>query len=168
MTSAMEPALASMRAAGLAEQEAQQWSAALPAGTGAYEQDARDHGAFWRRSAALLQALPPKPRRNEAEQGAAAALLSAGRAARESFLAAHVDEVYDLLTERRSVFRRLDDLVYQAATLVPGLVPTREEVEAEAAHPQRDKDGVEIDQGLFLAHVLARPRAGEHLCHAML
>jgi thioesterase DpgC len=95
-------------------------------------------------------------------------LLSAGRASRESFLAAHVDEVYDRLTERRSIFRRLDDLVYRAATLVPGLVPTREEVDAEAAHPQRDKDGAEIDQGLFLAHVLARPRAGEHLCHAML
>ena len=112
--------------------------------------------------------LPPKPRRNEAEQAAADALLSDARASRESFLAAHVEQVYDRLTERGSTFRRLDDLVYAAAKLVPGLVPTREEVDAEAAHPQRDKDGVEIDQGLFLAHVLARPRIGEHLCHAML
>ena len=112
--------------------------------------------------------LPPKPRRNEAEQAAADALLSDARASRESFLAAHVEEIYDRLTERGSIFRRLDDLVYAAAELVPGLVPTREEVGAEAAHPQGDKDGVEIDQGLFLAHVLARPRIGEHLCHAML
>ena len=72
------------------------------------------------------------------------------------------------MTGRCSVFRRLDDLVYAASKLVPGLVPTREEVDAEAAHPQRDKDGVEIDQGLFLAHVLGRPQSGEHLCHAML
>src|SRR5579872_5090801 len=151
MTQAIESALAAMRAAGLPEQEARQWSAVLPAGTGAYEQDARDHGVYWRKSAALLQRLPPKPRRNEAEQRAAEALLSAARVSRESFLTAHVDEVYDRLTGRLSTFRRLDDLVYQAATLVPGLVPTREEVEAEAAHPQRDKDGVEIDQGLFLA-----------------
>ena len=50
----------------------------------------------------------------------------------------------------------------------PGLVPTRAEVDAEAAHRQGDKDGVEIDQGLFFAHVLSRPRIGEHLCHAML
>jgi thioesterase DpgC len=157
-----------MRAAGLPEQEVRDWSTARPAGTGEYESEARRHSAFWRRSAALLQALPPKPRRNEAEQAAADALLSGARASRESFLAVHVEQVYDDLTERTSIFRRLDDLVYAAAKLVPGLVPTREEVDAEAVHPQRDKDGVEIDQGLFLAHVLSRPRIGEHLCHAML
>jgi thioesterase DpgC len=168
MTSATESPLAAIRAAGLPEQEAQEWSAGLLAGVGAYESDVGRYGAFWRRSAALLRKLPPKPRRSEAEQAAAGALLSAARASRESFLAAHVEQIYVLLTERRSTFRRLDDLVYAAAKLVPGLVPTREEVEAEAAHHQRDKDGVEIDQGLFLAHVLARPREGEHLCHAML
>ncbi len=58
---------------------------------------------------------------------------------------------------------------YAAAEIVPDLTPTRAEVAAEAALPQRDKeDGVEIDQGIFLAHMLARPRSGEHLCHAML
>jgi thioesterase DpgC len=168
MTSATESALGSLRAAGLPQQEAQEWSAGLPAGAGAYESDNGRYGAFWRRSAALLRRLPPKPKRSEAEQAAADALLSDARASRESFLAAHVEQVYDRLTERCSTFRRLDDLAYAAAKLVPGLVPTREEVEAEAAHPQRDKDGVEIDQGLFFAHVLAGPRIGEHLCHAML
>jgi enoyl-CoA hydratase/carnithine racemase len=168
MTSATESALASIRAAGLPEQEAREWFDALPARTGEYESDSRDYGAFWHRSAALLRTLPPKPRRNEAERTAADALLSVGRASRESFLAAHVEQVYERLTERASIFRRLDDLVYAAAKLVPGLVPTREEVDVEAACPHRDKDGVEIDQGLFLAHVLSRPRIGEHLCHAML
>ena len=168
MTSAAESALARLRIAGLPHEEAQEWSDAFPAATGECESDARRYGAFWRRSMALLQKLPPKPRRNEVEQAAAEALLTVARGSRESFLAAHVDEVYDLLTERRSKFRRLDDLVYDAAKLHPGLVPTREEVAAETIRRQGDKDGVEIDQGLFLAHVLARPRAGEHLCHAML
>jgi (3,5-dihydroxyphenyl)acetyl-CoA 1,2-dioxygenase len=168
MTSATETALAQMRAAGLPEHEAQEWADAVPAGIGEFESDARRCVAFWRRSAALLRRLPPKPRRNEAEHAAADALSSDARDSREWFLAAHVEEVYDLLTERASIFRRLDDLVYAAAKLVPGLVPTREDVEAEAVHPQRDKDGVEIDQGLFLARVLSRPRIGEHLCHAML
>ena len=94
--------------------------------------------------------------------------MSDARASRESFLAAHVEPVYDRLTERGSTFRRIDDLVYAAANLVPGLVPTQKEVRAEAAHRQGDKDGVEIDQGLFLAHALSRPRIGAHLCHAML
>jgi (3,5-dihydroxyphenyl)acetyl-CoA 1,2-dioxygenase len=168
MTSATESALASVRLAGLPEQEAQEWFDAFPVRLGEYESDAVRHSAFWRRSTTLLRRLPQKPRRNEAEKAAAEALLSVARASRESFLAAHVEQIYGLLTERASIFRRLDDLVYDAAKLVPGLVPTREEVQAEAAHPQRDKDGVEIDQGLFLAQVLARPRIGEHLCHAML
>jgi (3,5-dihydroxyphenyl)acetyl-CoA 1,2-dioxygenase len=168
MMAATESALASIRAAGLPEQEAQEWCAAIPAVTGEYESDACGHSAFWGRLGALLRRLPLKPQRSRAEQAAADALLSAARASRESFLAAHVEQVYDRLTERGSIFRRLDDLVYAAANLVPGLVPTREEVEAEAVHPQRDKDGAEIDQGLFFAHVLSRSRIGEHLCHAML
>ena len=168
MTSATESGLAPLRAAGLPEQEAREWSESFPITTGELEADARDYGAFWRRSAALLGRLPPKPRRTEAERAAVDAGFSDARASRESFLAAHVEPIYDRLTEHGSTFRRLDDLVYAAAKIVPGLVPTREEVDAEAAHRQGDKDGVEIDQGLFLAHVLSRPRIGEHLCHAML
>jgi len=168
MTSAPTEAAAAMRAAGLPEQAAHEWARALPAAPGDYETDVPSFGAFWSRSAALLRSLLPKPRRSDAEQAAAEALLSVTRASRESFLAAHVDEVYGRLTDRCSMFRRIDDLAYAAAKLIPGLVPTREEVAAEAAHHQGDKNGVEIDQGLFLAHVLARPRIGEHLCHAML
>jgi (3,5-dihydroxyphenyl)acetyl-CoA 1,2-dioxygenase len=167
MTSTPESALA-MRAAGLPEQAIREWSHAAPTEIGGYESDARRYSAFWRQSAALLRSLPRKPKRNEAEQAAAESLLSVSRRTRETFLAAHVDEVYGLLTEGVSIFFRLDDLVYAASKLVPGLVPTREEVDFEAQCLQRDKDGVEIDQGLFLAHVLSRPRIGEHLCHAML
>jgi thioesterase DpgC len=155
-------------AAGLPEQAVQEWSRAVPTATGDYEADAQGYGSFWSQSARLLRTLPLKTRRNEAERAAADALLSVSRATRESFLATHAEHVYGLLTQRRSIFLRLDDLVYAAAKLVPGLVPTREQVDAEAAHPQRDKDGVEVDQGIFLAHVLSRPVSGEHLCQAML
>ena len=168
MTPGAAPASMSMRAAGLPETAVQEWSQALPAGTGDYQSDVRRFGAFWNRSATLLLTLPHKLRRNETEHAAAEALLSVARASREGFLTAHVDEIYGRLTNGSSIFRRLDDLVYAAAELVPGLVPTRAEVDAEAAHPQRGKDGTEIDQGLFLAHVLARPQIGGHLCHAML
>ena len=168
MTSTTAETATAVRAAGLPEQAALEWSEAFPAGTGDYESDAQTFGAFWSRSAALLRSLPPKPRRNGVEQAAADALLSLARASREAFLAVHVDEIYARLTDRGSKFRRLDDLAYEAAKVVPGLVPTRQEVDAEAARRQGEKDGVEIDQGLFLAHVLARPRIGEHLCHAML
>ncbi len=49
-----------------------------------------------------------------------------------------------------------------------GRAASRAEVAREAALPQKDKDGFEIDQGLFLNHVLADPATGRHLVHAML
>ena len=156
-----------MRAAGLPEPPSRNGRAAFPAGTGDYGADvgALAHSGASRRL--CFRMLPQNPA-NEAEQPAADALLLAARASRETFLAAHVEQIYDRLTKHRSIFRRLDDLAYAAAENVPGLVPTRQEVEAEAAHRQGEKDGVEIDQGLFLAHVLSRPEIGQHLCHAML
>jgi thioesterase DpgC len=168
MMSPTESGLRPLRAAGLPAQDVREWCETFPVTTGDFEADARDSSAFWRRSTSLLRQLPLKPRRSGVEQAAAEALLSDARASRESFLAVHIEPVYDRLTERGSTFRRIDDLVYAAANLVPGLVPTQKEVRAEAAYRQGDKDGVEIDQGLFLAHALARPRIGQHLCHAML
>ena len=56
----------------------------------------------------------------------------------------------------------------QAADVVPGLVPTAQEIAAEADCLQGDKSGLEIDQGLFLSAVLGSERSGRHLCHAML
>ena len=55
-----------------------------------------------------------------------------------------------------------------AAEAYPGLVPTRAQLAAEAGLPLKEKQGLEIDQSLLLAHILAHPRCGTHLCHAML
>src|SRR5205814_10110531 len=65
-------------------------------------------------------------------------------------------------------FVRVEELVYVAAAQVPGLVPSRNEVAQETLLTQSDKEGLEIDQGIFLSRVLAHPVAGAHLCHAML
>jgi (3,5-dihydroxyphenyl)acetyl-CoA 1,2-dioxygenase len=51
---------------------------------------------------------------------------------------------------------------------VPGLVPSAPQLATENGLIQRDKQGHEIDQGLFLAAVLESPSAGGHLCQAML
>jgi (3,5-dihydroxyphenyl)acetyl-CoA 1,2-dioxygenase len=168
MTPSTESALGPLRAAGLPEHDVREWSESFPVTTGDFEADTRESSTFWRRATSLLRRLPLKPCRNGAEQAAADALMSDARVSRESFLAAHVEPIYDRLTERGSTFLRIDEIVYAAANLVPGLVPTQKEVRAEAAHRQSDKDGVEIDQGIFLAHALSRPRIGAHLCHAML
>jgi (3,5-dihydroxyphenyl)acetyl-CoA 1,2-dioxygenase len=79
-----------------------------------------------------------------------------------------VEAVYDRLTDGLTRFVRVEDLVHLAAESYPGLVPARAQLAAEATLKLKDKQGLEIDQSLLLAHILAHPRCGTHLCHAML
>jgi (3,5-dihydroxyphenyl)acetyl-CoA 1,2-dioxygenase len=136
--------------------------------TADYAADCARYSRMWQESADTLRHLPAKPQRDAQQAEAAEAIKREAREARRQFLRAHAATVYDLLTKKRSRFVRVEQLVYDAAALVPGLTPTRAQVDAEAEHPQRDKDGVEVDQGIFLAAVLADQTAGTHLCHAML
>jgi thioesterase DpgC len=159
---------ADLRSAGFDDHVIGEWIAAMPHRTGDYYVDRPRYERYWKICGDLVGRLPRKPARNETEAAAASSILRAARNEREHFLAAHRDALYDELTRQRSRFVRLEDLVFAAAAAVPGLTPTAAQVAAETALLQRDKDGVEIDQGIFLAHVLASEPAGRHLCHAML
>jgi thioesterase DpgC len=87
--------------------------------------------------------------------------------ARESFLRAHAEEIYAALTDNLATPLRVADLVARAAERFPGLVPTNGELEDERRRALADKEGIEIAQGLLVAHVLASRRAGDHLVWAM-
>src|SRR5678809_1410662 len=80
--------------------------------------------------------------------------------------AAQALDAYDRLTEQRTRFVRLDELCERASDA--GVLPSKKELEKEAARAQKDKAGLERAQGEFLSHVLGDPAAGAHLCHAML
>src|SRR5262249_12484877 len=155
-------------AAGLDHAAVAAWTAAWQEQTSDFEHDRAGYSQFWQMSDDLLGRLPARPQRRAAEADAANAVLSAARDHRERFLAAHGALLYDRLTRDRSIFVRIEALVFEAAAAVPGLTRTRQQVAAENARAQRDKDGIEIDQGIFLAHVLAGEDSGLHLCHAML
>ena len=157
-----------IEAAGLPEDAVAAWKSAHPQVTSDYGGDARSHSGFWLCSHDLLTMLPPKPRRSPAEQSAAEAILGRARDSRDMFLRTHVVEIYDRLTDRRSKFLRMDALLRAASVAVPGIVPTQKQLADEAALKQGDKDGLQIDQGILLARVLAHEEAGSHLCHAML
>jgi (3,5-dihydroxyphenyl)acetyl-CoA 1,2-dioxygenase len=141
---------------------------ARPSASADFKRDGEAFSRFWKMGADLLAALPKKPARNEKEKHAAELILETGREARDQFLIHHAEELYRALTKNYANFVRVERLVFDAAALIPGLAPTAAEVAAEAEYPQKDKDGVEIDQGIFLSRVLGHPRAGMHLCHAML
>jgi (3,5-dihydroxyphenyl)acetyl-CoA 1,2-dioxygenase len=119
---------------------------AAPPVSGDYRRDVQSFGQFWAQVPAM----------------------DAARAARERFLAAHVETVYRALTNDLRTFVRVERLVHDAARAVPGLVPSAKALAAENALEQKAKRGLEIDHGIFLAHVLGHPITGAHLCHAML
>jgi len=135
---------------------------------GDFASDAAAFSAYWLQANARLRHLPPKAERDPAATDIAEIIKQAARDARFVFLRRHARTLYDRLTDSRRKFVRIEKLVYDAAELVPGLVPTRAEVAAEAALRQSEKDGCEIDQGILCNQILADPEAGMHLCHAML
>jgi len=139
-----------------------------PRDTADFALDCERYSRYWTVAAAALAGLPAKPARSAGQAEAAEEIKREAREARRRFLAAHSGAVYDRITQNRARFVRVEDLVYDAAELVPGLTPTRAQVDAESARAQRDKDGVEIDQGILVSAVLANETSGRHLCHAML
>ena len=90
------------------------------------------------------------------------------RTSRNEFLQQKIEAVYGQLTENFSRLVRIEPLMAEAASVFPGLVPTRAELDVEAGRKLKDKLGLENDQALLLSHILAHPKCGTHLCHAML
>ncbi len=144
------------------------WNGAEPRPTRSYAQDCDHFSNFWLRSARLISLLPHADRRNDRERAAAATIVERARRTRTQFLREHVESVYDALTGNGSRHARIEEIVVAAGDAIPGLVPTKQELAAETGRLQRDRSGLEIDQGLFVAAVLASQRAGRHLCHSML
>jgi (3,5-dihydroxyphenyl)acetyl-CoA 1,2-dioxygenase len=78
-----------------------------------------------------------------------------------------VSSVYESLTEGFTRPLRASELVYATAERFPGLVPTRSQIDAERRLRQKDKVGLEIAQGDFIARVLDHRRCGLHLMDSM-
>lgn len=129
---------------------------AAPAMTGSYAAD----------SAELTRYLAGAEERSDGEP-VDGPLRTAARLARRRFMERHADRLYGRLTDGYRAFRRLDDLAAAASREVPGLVPTKEELEAERRRPQRDKVGREIDHGILFWGLLNSPGPGRHLLDAM-
>jgi thioesterase DpgC len=148
--------------------DATSWTATRPELAGEFQRDVDAYSKFWLRGYKLLEALPEKAKRAAEHARTAETILRVGRESREGFMLRHASAVYGALTQDQTKFIRADALAYEAAALVPGLVPTRQQVYAQGERMQSQKDGIEVDQGIFLAHILARSDTGAHFCHAML
>jgi thioesterase DpgC len=167
--------VAGLESVGLPSEVISRWRAAyaaLPsakeASAGELLRDADLATAFFQVSEELLKRLPLKPKRTAAEQTAAEHLKHGWQEAQLGFLRLHAGHLYSELTQDHRRFVRIEELAETAAQRYPGLVPTRAAVRAEREFRQKDKDGIEVGQGLFFSALLSQTRAGAHLVHAML
>jgi thioesterase DpgC len=154
-------------AAGMGAGDAARPEALRPALGRHLEADWAVAGPHLQAGVALLRRLPARPRRSPLEQAAADALLEEARRAREEFLRRHAPAVYDRLTAGRTRLVRMVELAWAAADGFPGLVPGAAEVADEQRRPMPEQDGVQVDQGILFAHLLADRAAGLHLLQAM-
>ncbi|MEV6960729.1 (3,5-dihydroxyphenyl)acetyl-CoA 1,2-dioxygenase DpgC [Streptomyces sp. NPDC051207] len=137
--------------------------AARPLPDGALADAAADLAADIRDREAPLAAMPPRTGRSAEQQEQAARIHEACRSRRAGFLRAHAEDVYDHLTAGRTLRLGLAQLAVAAAQAFPGLVPTAGQLADELSHVQEDKEGREIDQGIFFREILRLPGAGGHL-----
>jgi (3,5-dihydroxyphenyl)acetyl-CoA 1,2-dioxygenase len=159
---------ADLQTGALPQKDVDEWLAGEPRRASDLVGDRERFSAFWHDAARLIERLPRKPARDPAQAQAAQAIHQRTRDARELFLRAHAAAVYSAVTHRMTRFVRVEDLLFAAADAFPCLTPTRAQITAETDTPQRDKDGLETDQGILISHILGQERAGLHLCHAML
>jgi thioesterase DpgC len=131
-------------------------------------QDSQRVGNVCRQGRELLARLPAKSRRSPQERAAGHALVHLLADLAWRFFRAYRGPIYDTLTEGRSRALRVEELAWQAADLLPDIMPTRAELARESQSMQMDKDGLEIHQGMFFGQMLSDRDIGGHLCMAML
>ena len=121
--------------------------------------DAAAAGTYCADLDAALRALGPRAQRDGERRLEAAALEASARAVKERFFRRHAAAIYDDLTDHGARSLRVAELLAAASQRYPALLPTPEQIEAERALKQQSaKEGLELDQGLFIAQLLADER----------
>ena len=144
------------------------WQRTLPEPSVRIDQAADNLRIFVNGGEELISLLPQKPDRSPAEEECAIRILGYQRKARAEFLERHVDTLYDELTAGRTLSYRLPELLLEVLRRYPGLLPTPAQMERDRARVLVERDGREIDLGVFTRAVLLSSQSGPHLIDAML
>jgi thioesterase DpgC len=116
----------------------------------------------------MISLLPSKSARKASEKIAAQTLLHLYSALSWSFFRRHTKHIYASITDQGQKSIRVDTLLWLAAEMLPGILPTKEQIDLECSRMLKDKDGIEINQGLFISQVFCDPSCGHHLNRSML
>jgi len=150
-----EQCLSDLARAGFARQRCESWLAEvsgcqLPGSFDVADHLDRDAARVGRACSTgwgLLDELPPKSGRNPAERDAGRSVLGLMTDLCRRFLRPYRCAIYQALT--RGVPCRIEVLARRAGERFPGVVPSVEALRKESGKLQKDKDGLEIFQGLL-------------------
>ena len=163
-----------LTAAGVGAEPAQRWSNALAATSfaeatpAALAADAARVAPLFAQGWELLAAMPLRSKRSAAEKEAGQAIVHGMAQLCDRFTRTHRRGMVAQLTDNLTRPVRIDELLWEAARRWPGLLPSREAVAREAEHMQSDKDGLEINQGVFAGSLMGDPQCGRHILLSML
>jgi len=116
----------------------------------------------------MIASLPLKSEREPSQKLAGQTLIHLYSALSWSYFRRHAKHIYSTLTDQGRKSIRVDTLLWLAAEMLPGILPTKEQIEVECTRMLKDKDGIEINQGLFVSQVFCDPVCGHHLNRSML
>lgn len=162
----MEECAPRMLAAGLPKADVDALTASIKACASTVEAETLQKA--YQQAHALLARMPLKSQRSEAEKLATKAIMGPLHEATLRFFRANATTIYRELTDNGRLSLRVDELVFEAAKRLPHVLPTEQELEQERELTQKDKDGREIPQGIFVSAVLSDKVMGSHLMRSSL
>lgn len=135
--------------------------------TGEWYEDKQGLLQFCHDGDKLLAQLPLKSERDQKQQSQASDVLDEMRLLRQAFCQLHIQALAQKLFEAQKDYCTMGALALAAAELVPGLLPTQQQLDDEAGQRQADKEGCEVSQGIFFAALFADGEFGSELIERM-
>ncbi len=132
----------------------EQWLDNLPALSGEFDRDRQILGDYCQSATPWLE-----------DDSLRHQVLLTQRQLRKRFAQLHAKTMADKLLSGKT-HQYMSEIAFAAAKLVPGLVPDEQALAAEAELAQQQKLGLEADQGILFAAMLADPIAGQQLLDA--
>ena len=129
--------------------------------------EAAECGEMCQSARQWLSKLPLKSKRDENQNEAGKILVNGMAGLCWKFSKVYHGKIFDEASKNSGHSQRLEDLAESASRLCPKLYPSRVELKEEQNQLLRDKDGLELHQGLLFSHWFANQEIGSKLIREM-
>ncbi len=156
--------------AGLKTEEASQWLENVQTrvfGNSELTKEAHDCERLCQTARACLQKMPLKSERNLKQEQAGSLLVQEMAGLCLRFTRAWRKTLFEESERIAGPFPRLEALAESASKLCPGIYPSQKEILTEQNKLLRDKDGLELHQGILFSQWFSDPELGQKMIRNM-